>query len=187
MKKVILAVSLLILAGCSSSASNNYYYQLSSDFAQTAILTPQVADKILFIQAVNVADYLDQTGIIYQTDAYKYVAANNNLWLTPLSNQLQQRLVQDLSVLLPQYFVTNQATAKPTMKVELFIDSFHGSYTGDALIKGRWLITNSQGQRTSKNFDYTLRLNQDGYPELVKILAKGWQEEEIDLVRTIKW
>lgn len=187
MKKVIIAISLLLLIGCSSSMTNSYYYQLSSDFEKTAPLTLQTTKNILLIESVNVADYLDQTGIVYQTAPFEYIAANNNQWFTVLSNQLQQRAVQDLSVLLPQYLVTTKPTPLATMRVSLFIDSFHGSYTGDALIKGHWLITNKNGEVVSKHFDHTLRLNQDGYAELVKTLSKGWQEEEIDLVRTVKW
>lgn len=186
MKKLLMISIVWLLVGCSSTMPERTYYQLSSDFAVDN-LQPQKVVNRLFVDAISVASYLDKTGIVYQTDALEYNTANNNLWLTTLSNQLQQRVVTDLSVLLPNYFVTSEPVNNPKVKIKLFIDAFHGSYTGEAVIKGRWVISYANDAMVTKNIDVRLRLSEDGYPALVQTLSKGWQEQEIELVRAIKW
>lgn len=185
MKKFIIIPLLLLIVGCTSTVPDKRYYQLESDFSDTQVLQKRKINNTIFLE-VHVADYLDNRGIVYQTGDLQYTTANNNQWLTPLSNQIQQRLVQDLSVLLPNSLVTTQPTSQPKLTITLFIDSFNGSYTGDAIIKGRWIITNNRNEVVTKNFDYSLRLNNDGYFALVKTLSKGWQEEEIELARSFK-
>ncbi|WP_392560511.1 ABC-type transport auxiliary lipoprotein family protein [Orbus mooreae] len=186
MKKLIMISLLLLLAGCSSTAPNRTYYQLTSDFSIDNLQLQKV-DNVAFIDSVTVASYLDTTGIVYQTDAIEYSTARNNLWLTALSNQIQQRVVTDLSVLLPNYFVTTEPVSNPRIRIKLYIDGFHGSYTGDAIIEGRWVINYGNNNIVTKNIDARLRLSEDGYAALVKTLSKGWQEEEIELIRSIKW
>ncbi|RKS86928.1 hypothetical protein DES39_0134 [Orbus hercynius] len=186
MKKYVIIALLFLVAGCSSTMSNKVYYQLTSDFSVNN-LQPQTVDNVIVIDSVNVANYLDKTGIVYQTDAIEYSTANNNLWLTTLSNQIQQRVIIDLSALLPNYYVTAAPTQNPRATIKLFIDSFHGSYTGDALIKGKWVITYKDNQVITKNIDMKLRQSEDGYAALVKTLSKGWQNEELDLIRTVKF
>jgi len=186
MKKSIITLLLLFIVGCSSSIPNKTYYQLDSDFSDSKVLQARKVNDAIVIEDIKVANYLDKNGIVYQTGELEYTTANNNLWLTSLSDQITQRLVQDLSILLPNYLVTTQPANHPKLTVKLFIDAFHGVYTGDAVIKGRWQMTNNKNEVITKNFDYTLRLGEDGYLALVKTLSKGWQEEEIDLVRSLK-
>lgn len=184
MKKRIIIPLLLLLTACSSTGPDRVNYQLTSDL-KAANLQPQKVANVIFIDAVTVADYLDKTGIVYQINEIEYNTANNNLWLTTLSNQIQQRVVSDLSVLLPNYFITAEPIADPKIRVKLFIDAFHGSYTGDALIKGRWVIRNNNGNVVTKNIDARLALTEDGYAALVKTLSKGWQAEEEALSQLI--
>lgn len=187
MKKFIIASLLLLLMGCSSSVPNKVYYQLVSDFSVNQNLQSQAVNKIIVIEPINIASYLDTTSIIYQTDEIEFSTANNNLWLTSLSDQIQQRVFQDLSALLPGYLVTTQPTSQPSIKINLFIDAFYGSYTGDAVIKGHWVITHLNEQATLKTFDFRVRLEKDGYPTLVKALSTGFQNEELDLVKSTKF
>ena len=186
MKRLIILSVIFLIAGCSSSLPNKTYYQLTSDFSDSTHLQPRKVTDVIFIDNVKVANYLDKNGIVYQIDKIKYVTANNNLWLTPLSDQIKQRLLQDLSILLPNYLITAQPSLSPKASIKLYIESFHGVDTGDAVIKGYWLISNTKGVIT-KPFDYTLRLANDGYTALVNTLSLGWQEEEIDLVINVKF
>lgn len=186
MKKLMTICVLFLVVGCSSTLPNKTYYQLTSDFTNNN-LQYQKVDNVIFIDSVSVASYLDKVGIVYQTDAIEYSTASNNLWLTTLSDQIQQRVVTDLSALLPNDFVTAEPVTNPKVKIKLFIDAFHGSYTGDALIKGRWVISYEGNNIVTKNIDARLRLSDDGYAALVKTLSKGWQEQEIELARSLKY
>lgn len=186
MKKLFILIMLFLVVGCASSLPNKTYYQLKSDFSDSHILHSHKVKDVILINNIQVANYLDKNGIVYQTDDMQYVTANNNLWLTPLSDQIKQRLVQDLAVLMPNYLLTTQPTNNPKATLTLYIDSFHGVYTGDAVIKGYWVITTVKDV-IIKHFDYRLRLTDDGYLAVVKALSQGWQEEEIDLVKSMQF
>lgn len=186
MKSIIALLLVISLIGCSSSTPDKFYYQLDSDFSNTSV-TLQQSPQTIFIEPVSVASYLNKTGIVYQSSNIEFDTASNNLWLTPLSNQIQQRMTQDFSSLFPNYLITTESTSQAVIKIKLIIDAFHGSYTGDAVIKGRWIITGKNNQIITKSFDSLIKLDQDGYSALVKALSKGFQEEEIDLARNIKF
>lgn len=186
MKKLIIFSLMLMIYGCSTSLPDKAYYQLSSDFSDTNLLHPSKVTDVILIENIQIANYLDKTGIVYQTNDIEYSTANNNLWLTPLSDQIKQRLMHDLSILLPNYLITEQPIGHTKVTLKLYIDRFHGLYTGDAVIQGRWLISTSK-EVITKHFDYTMRLTEDGYPALVKMLSQGWQEEELDLIKKVKF
>ncbi|QIQ21865.1 ABC-type transport auxiliary lipoprotein family protein [Zophobihabitans entericus] len=185
MKKLIVTLCVLFVVSCSSSSPAKRYFQLTSDFSQTEQPASQAVKDFIWIESVNVAPYLNTLGIVYQTNDVEYVTANNNLWASSLSQQITARVVHDLSMLLPGRLVSDKPLSKPVTTLKVFIDSFHGHYAGDALIKGRWII-NHNDTMTVKNFNYVIRQSQDGYEDLVKTLSKGWQEEEVDLVKTTK-
>ena len=184
-KQIIILLSLLLMASC-SSLPEKHYYQLSSDFAGNQTTQSANRKNVIYLESVNVAAYLNKSGIVYQTGEVEYRTANHNLWLTPLQDQIEQRVLQDLSLLLPDYIVTNKLIAPRAFNVQLFIDAFHGYYQGEALIKGYWLIENEQHQFITKSFDYTQRQSEDGYQALVKELSKAWQEEIIDFAKSLK-
>jgi uncharacterized protein len=62
----------------------------------------------LWLEHVFVADYLMQNGVVYQTNDVQYVIAQNNLWASPLDQQLQQTLVTNLSSALPGWVISSQ-------------------------------------------------------------------------------
>ncbi|MDF7667176.1 ABC-type transport auxiliary lipoprotein family protein [Orbaceae bacterium ESL0727] len=184
---IVFAIPLLILAGCSSRVADKSYYQLADTLNHTTTPSTQTTNRIMFIEPIEVASFLDKSGLVLQTESIKYIIAANNLWVAPLSQQLEERVVQDLTVLSPHYLITSQPIATPTIKVKLVIDGFHGSYTGDAIIKGRWIVTHNNGEISSKAFNRQVPLLGNGYDALVQALSKGWQDEEADFVHQMKF
>ncbi len=182
---IVVAISLSLLVGCSSNAPSKSYFQLASDLPEQTSHTMKKTQHFIWIETVDVANFLNKPGIVLQTDDIKYVTASNHLWASTLSQQLQDRVVQDLSVFLPDYLVSSKSLSTPTLTVKLFIDGFHGSYSGDALIKGRWVITDSHNNIETKPFERHVALMTNGYDALVKALSKGWQEEEQDFANSI--
>lgn len=191
MKQWLMVIVALLMVGCSSSLPTKHYYQLASDFSGSAVTIANANKHLVVIDSIKLAGYLDKPGIVYQTNDVEYLTASNNLWASSLAQQLKNRTIHDLSVLLPGYLVVGDSLAlpkgnRPKTLIALSIDSFHGSYTGDGVIKGRWIITNPKGEVSVKNFDYVLRQSEDGYDALVRTLSKGWQEEIIYVARVIK-
>lgn len=183
---IVTFTSLITLVGCSSGGVDKSYFQLTSDVNKQPSNTLKTANRFIWIESVNVASFLNKPGIVLQTENIKYVTATQNLWASSLSQQLSGRLEQDLTVFLPNYLISSKSITTPTLTVKLFIDGFHGSYTGDAVIKGRWVVIDSHNNIWAKSFEHYIPLTNNGYDALVKALSKGWQDEELDFANLIK-
>lgn len=184
LKITILATLLGTMIGCSSNTPSKSYFQLTSNL--TGSKMTQTTDHFIWIESIEVASFLNKPGIVLQTQDIKYVTATNHLWASTLSQQLADRLSQDLTQILPNYLVSTKSITTPSLTVKLFIDGFHGGYNGDAIIKGRWVVTDKKGKIITKAIDRHVPLATNGYDALVKALSQGWQDEELDFANSIK-
>lgn len=99
MKKWLVVIMAFWLASCSSGGENKSYYQLP--IAQSGVQsTASRGNRLLWVEQVSVPDYLAGNGVVYQTSDVQYVIANNNLWASPLDQQLRNTLVANLSARL---------------------------------------------------------------------------------------
>ena len=64
--------------------------------------------RLLWVEQVSIPDYLAGNGVVYQTTDVQYVIANNNLWASPLDQQLRTTLGANLSQQLPFNIVLRQ-------------------------------------------------------------------------------
>lgn len=179
MMKWILPVTLAaLLAACSSSDDNKAYYQLPDlpSSAAPVATGAQVAQRQLWIEQVEVADYLNGTGVAYQTSAVKYHIAKDNLWASPLEQQLQQTLAAQLGRELPGWLVSSRAMSGEQAVLNVTVTGFHGRYDGKAIISGQWTL-NRDNQIISQPFNLQLEQGEDGYDALVSTLAQGWQQQ----------
>ena len=94
----------------------------------------------LWLEHVSVADYLAQSGVVYQTNDVQYVIAQNNLWASPLDQQLQQTLVTNLSSALPGWVVSSQPMSSDQDVLNVTISGFHGRFDGKAIVRGEWVL-----------------------------------------------
>ncbi|MGO2370649.1 MAG: ABC-type transport auxiliary lipoprotein family protein, partial [Serratia sp. (in: enterobacteria)] len=81
MKWIPVALALL-LSACSSTPQKTYY-QLPA-LGTPAQVSGGATSRQLWLEHVSVADYLAQSGVVYQTNDVQYVIAQNNLWASPL-------------------------------------------------------------------------------------------------------
>lgn len=87
------------LTSCSSSGENKSYYQLP--IAQGGVQSSaNQGNRLLWVEQIAVPDYLAGNGVVYQTSDVQYVIANNNLWASPLDQQLRNTTVTNLSMQL---------------------------------------------------------------------------------------
>jgi len=185
--QIMLLMTLLsAIIGCSSDVPNKNYFQLTSDLANNGSTMTQSTHYFIWIESIEVADFLNKSGIVLQTDDIKYTTATNHLWVSALSQQLAERLSQDLTQIMPNYLVSTNSITTPSLTVKLFIDGFHGNYNGDAIITGRWVMTDKSGKIVTKVIKRQIPLTTNGYDALVKALSQGWQDEELDFANSIK-
>jgi len=177
-KKIATVMLALMLAACSSGDDNKRYYQLPSPSqarGETALGQSQ-ANRQLWVEQVSVPDFLAGTGVVYQTSDVQYVIATNNLWASPLDQQLRTTLVANLSNQLPGWVVASQPLGSEQDTLTVTVTGFHGRYDGRVIVSGEWLLRH-QGQLVKRPFHIELKQQQDGYDEMVKMLAQGWQQE----------
>ena len=105
MKKWLIIAGALVLTACSSGSDNKSYYQLPLSAQSGAQSSSSQGSRLLWVEQVAVPDYLAGNGVVYQTSDVQYVIANNNLWASPLDQQLRNTLVANLSSQLPGWVV----------------------------------------------------------------------------------
>ncbi|ATA24230.1 hypothetical protein BIY26_22250 [Brenneria goodwinii] len=172
----------LLLSACSSSNTSKTYYQLPAMPDGVTSVEKTVNGQQLWLEHVSVADYLANSGLVYQTNDVQYVIASNNLWASPLDQQLQQSLVANLSHGMPGWLVTAQPQGSEQSVLNVSVTAFHGRYDGKAVISGEWVL-NHHGQVFKQPFNVVLPQSEDGYDALVRTLAQGWQQVANSIAR----
>ncbi|KAA9001394.1 membrane integrity-associated transporter subunit PqiC [Affinibrenneria salicis] len=177
-------LALVLLVSACSSNTQKTYYQLPLAAAGSAPVSVgrDANHRQLWIEHIALADYLGGNGLVYQTNDVQYVLATNNLWASPLEQQLQQTLVANLSAGLPGWVVTTSPPAGEPDTLNVTVNGFHGRYDGRVVVQGEWLL-NQRGHLIRHPFNIILAQHDDGYDALVKTLAQGWQQVAADIAR----
>ncbi|WP_423823165.1 ABC-type transport auxiliary lipoprotein family protein [Salinisphaera sp. SPP-AMP-43] len=175
---LLLSAALLLISGCATTGddgSPSLFVLEDGPSAPDKTSTPGAPS--LAIAPVAVASYLDQGGIVYQTEVHRIVVANNNRWAAPLTDQLTDTLYGVLASELPGVNLSRPANAQnASYRLRTYIDSFFGHYGGNAVVAGRWTLIGPQGATVaSRTFKRRTPLPRDGYPALVSSLSQGWQ------------
>ncbi len=175
MRKGILLAAMLLLAACSGNSDKRYYQlPIAADAAPLPSSSRPVTGH-LWLSRVNLSDFLAGNGVVYQTSDVEYVTASNNLWASPLEQQLQQTMAANLSNALPGTLVSASQAPGEQDQLEVSVTGFHGRYDGKAVIRGEWRLTRN-GAVSRFPFSVVLNQDKDGYDALVRTLAQGWQQ-----------
>ncbi|MGO2334711.1 membrane integrity-associated transporter subunit PqiC [Providencia sp.] len=171
--RYLLSLFVLMLAAC-SSVPEKMYYQLPMKSSKVQNVEVMSKNQV-WLQRIMLSDVLTSNGITYQTSDVSYSNASTHLWASPLEQQLGQSMVSELSTALPEQLVSLQALQNSPDTLDITLTAFNGRYDGIVLVQGFWTFT--QGKEvTRRNFDVQLEQKEDGYPELVRTLALGWQQ-----------
>lgn len=184
MRKGLIMGALLLLAGCSSTIENTYY-QLPSGSNMARVDSASSGNQpMIWVEQVTVPDYMAGNGLVYQTSDVKYVIAANNLWASPLDQQLQQTLVTNLSKALPGRLVSGSPLGDSHDTLSVNVTGFQGRYDGQVVVSGEWLLQH-QGRLIKHGFNLTLPQSEDGYDALVRTLALGWQQTAQQIANSV--
>lgn len=186
MMKWMLLALVLALSACSSTTKTTMYQLPAGTATSVPISSERLtgSQPVLWVEHVAVPDYLTGSGVVYQTSDVQYVIAANNLWASPLDQQLQQTLVSNLSRALPGWIISAAAVDQPHDTLNVNITGFHGRYDGRVVISGDWTLER-EGQLTRRAFDLTLPQQEDGYDALVRTLAEGWWQEALRMANDL--
>ncbi|AKE96650.1 membrane integrity-associated transporter subunit PqiC [Cronobacter sakazakii] len=175
MKKWLPFVAVALLSACSTTQETTWY-QLPASTAPVTRSAPMDSQHLLWVEQVSVPDYLAGNGVVYQTTDVQYVIASQNLWASPLDQQLRNTLVTNLSATLPGWVVSAQPLGAEQDTLNVNVTGFHGRYDGRVIVSGEWLLKH-KGHLIKRPFYTELKQQQDGYDAMVKTLAQAWQQQ----------
>ncbi|WP_415882366.1 membrane integrity-associated transporter subunit PqiC [Neptuniibacter sp. QD72_48] len=173
MNKTIHILGCLILlgglGGCASQSSTppSQYYLLSSD-SQSYI--KETYQRVIGIQPVKVAPYINTPGIALLTRENHIRIANQHLWAEQPDQAITRVLHNKLDQRLPTSRVDDGSLGRNNdwnYSIATQIDQFHGTETGEAVLSGHWQI--KQGEQVISTYRFNLKqpLEKPGYTALV--------------------
>lgn len=174
----LLSVFLLAVLLCSCSAAPTQqvrYYQLALtepvvELSQTAIT--------LQLKPVQVAPFLNGSGLVLRQSAVELNIARQHLWAEPLELQLNRLLQQQLRTALPAIQLQVPAGGKVSLSIQL--SQFYATEQGDVVISGFYQL-GSDSMPLARAFSYRQPLTEHGYAAMVQALSLAWQQLVTDL------
>ncbi|MCC4264236.1 PqiC family protein [Oceanimonas baumannii] len=182
---ILLALSLAACASSGNSASSADY--LLPEHPATEQHNARLS---VTVAPITTASFLDNDGIVMQVSPLEVHQARHHLWADPLPAQLRQLLIHRLSTALPEAQIIHRGEPQNKYsgrEVRLQLSRFQGRFDGVALIRGHWqILDDSTTLLLQRSFTLEVPLNTDGYPELVRALAAGWEQVADELARALK-
>ncbi|WP_319537350.1 ABC-type transport auxiliary lipoprotein family protein [uncultured Vibrio sp.] len=177
MKRVFLLMSAL-LVGCSSApeTTGSVYLlpQTESQGPSSAVVTER---PLLVVRPVELASYLDGSGIVYRTSESQIIQAKQNQWAQSISEQITQRIIADLRQKQSHYWpvkVHSLIDQSSENKLQLSLSKFNGNYQGNAELEGEWMLIDANGQvKNRSQVKILMPLQDEGYDALVGALSAG--------------
>lgn len=184
LKSGLILFFFVLVAGCASQPVENHRYFLpATDTSQK-----QSADKsarLLQISEVQLADFLDDGGLVLQLDDITLNQAKNHVWAEDLRQQINRGLRDRLNHRQQRFVVVGPHTTAE-LRLSLTIDAFHARHDGLALTSGQWQLINAQGDILNlRNFELQTELSEPGYPALVRALGENLDDLAAALVRVL--
>ncbi|WP_235039448.1 PqiC family protein [Vreelandella profundi] len=143
-----------------------------------AVIASGQPSNTLRLSAPRLAHYLDVDGIVMQLDDITLNAAREHQWAEGLGRQLERGLRARLTQALPTVRVVRaEGSQSDALTLRLDIEQFQGRFDGFAVTSGQWQLLNSQGELlVMENFYAQTKLEEDGYPALVRALGNSWDQ-----------
>jgi uncharacterized lipoprotein YmbA len=165
--------SIVLLLACAGSSPPPAQYLLRAHPAESAgrvEATVRVA-----LGRIAVAPYLDQSGIVVQTEAGQVRVAHQHEWAEPLDAGLRSYLRAEMSEALG-YDVSARAANRVQWDytVDVYVDQLHGTMAGTAVIDAGYRITPraGAGEVVEYRVSRSASLPREGYPGLVDAEAE---------------
>lgn len=168
----------VLLVACAGSSTPSTRYLLR---AEPADRSGRVEAPVhVGLGRVAVAPYLDQAGIVVETEAGQVQAARQHQWAEPLAAALRSYLRAEISAALG-YEVSAGRTDPGDWDytVDVYVDRLHGTMAGTAVLDASYRITpgTGAGEVAAYRFSRSAPLPREGYPGLV--------DAEADLARQL--
>jgi len=137
---ILFVISFATIAGCSSPKTK---YFILDDAPASTITKYRSCNRIIAIDKVTVANYLDKPNIITRIKPNELLKAEFYRWSEPLDNNIQRVLQQNLSrQLKSDTLLTYPWLGKPAIdyRIEIAVNQFDVDNSGNSVLKVSWNI-----------------------------------------------
>jgi len=164
MKSLSVLCAAILLVGCASQSIEPSYYLLrSNQDTPSGKLSPS---RDFSLGKVEIAAYIDQPGLVMETNDTQIRPASQHLWAEPVYEGVRNYLATEIAQasgyeLLPSK-LNRDATA-----VNIRIDQLHGTIDGNAHIVAYWWLVHGDEVVAMNRFADSRALPESGYGALV--------------------
>lgn len=181
---------LITLSACSSTPLPETHYFVLTPNAKSASVADKDSKLVVVLDAIQLAEYIDQTGIVLQTGPHQIQVAHYHRWAEPLKHNLHRYILETLNNELPNHKIQSNTAlieADPKLALHIKVNQFNGTRNGGVILSGHWSLNDHQNKLILKHqsFHYEETLANDGYTELVNHLAKLLDELCAELAQSI--
>jgi uncharacterized lipoprotein YmbA len=162
--KVVYTLLLALLTGCASQVVEPNYYLLRSE--QASASSTLVTSQTYSLGTVEIAAYLDQPGLVVETNDGRMRPAAQNLWAEPIYDGVRNLLSTEIAAITGQQLLPTKL-ARDTTIVNIRIDLLHGTLDGKAQLVAYWWLVRDDEVLVMKRFSEERTLASSGYSALV--------------------
>jgi len=154
----------ILLGACAGKTVERHEYLLPLP----TLSPPIISDAPIRLLPVAIAPYLEQQGIVLQTEGAAVHVAGQNRWAEPLDAAVGRYLQVAIANATGRTVeVSPLTTASAATEVQVRVQQLHGSTDGKVRLVADWSILGATGKRVLHAFDATVAQHADGYPSLV--------------------
>lgn len=143
----LLAILLLVTAGCAGRSPEASFYRLEGNAVQTPVENPVwAAERLLVIQPVRLPTYLKRPQLVVRSDSGtrgELEISETHRWAGELEEELERVLLTDLGRRLGEgrVFAWRQGRGLPaTDKLNLTVTDLIGTPGGNLTLDARWTL-----------------------------------------------
>lgn len=155
-RALLLTLVGLAFVGCQSRPAPEVHYYLLQPSAK------DLSRGIVEISSIELPAYLKSSSLMLGVSEFEIRPAQYHLWSEPLEDGIRRVLEAEL---VSQLKRDDREVA--STRLELKIETLHGSVDGDLILRGSWTVRDEGAER--KTFVIRRQLAADGYSELVQV------------------
>jgi uncharacterized lipoprotein YmbA len=186
--RILAATTILVVLACAGNPPTTTRYLLP-------VNVPEGVQRIeppirVGLAGIEVAPYLDQPGLVVETEVGQVRPAHQHQWAEPIDLGLHRHLRAELTRALG-FEVSGDPSQRHRWDyaVDVSIDRLHGTLAGDAVLVAHWRVTPLQSGRDPVTYRLAARkpLAAQGYPALLDAeieLTRGLAAAIADSVQT---
>lgn len=166
--RVGLGLLLLFAMACAGAPPAKTEYLLRYDAPFSTESTP--SEPRVGLRGVSVAAYLNHLGLVVESGASEVRPAQTHLWAEPLDKGLSIFLRAAIAAKLGEEVgMMTRLVPEWEQSVYVFVEQFHGTMSGNAVLVASFRITPGAGAAPSEfRFARSLPLQSEGYAALVR-------------------